>query len=283
MIDLDLMIAETEQVPALPETATRLSSLFSGEEWDLDDVVGAVRLDPVLVGRVLRNANSALSGSAVEIKDVDNAVMRVGTGTVLALAFGATTRSRLSSALPCFGLEKGRIWRHSVATSAAIDCARRKLRGAVPPEASAAAVLHDLGLLPLSAQAGEKVVELLRRAKSEGGRSGRGAELEILGAHHGEVGGLIARRWRLPESMVEAIVHHHSPDDAPSEEGRRLAWFVAFADHVALEIGVGLDDADIVDTDRAEVLERVGLDAEGFEAVCDATRESLDELLALYE
>ena len=38
-------------------------------------------------------------------------------------------------------------------------------------------------------------------------------ENEVFGFHHGEVGSLVAARWKLPRSIVAAIRFHHGPPD----------------------------------------------------------------------
>ena len=54
-------------------------------------------------------------------------------------------------------------------------------------------------------------LELLDRATEEGGRSRLHAESELLGVHHGELGGLIAQHWKLPDGIVRGVTFHHDP------------------------------------------------------------------------
>ncbi len=51
----------------------------------------------------------------------------------------------------------------------------------------------------------------LAAAREQGGESSLQAEIEILGVHHGELGGLIASHWNLPPRVVQGITYHHAP------------------------------------------------------------------------
>ena len=121
---------------------------------------------------------------------------------------------------------------------------------------------------------------MLERARAEGGCNLTQSELEILGVHHGEVGGLIARQWGLPEVIAEAIAFHHVPDEAPTEGGRESAWFVALADVVtqALESDV-LEDFE----PSSSVLMRMGLTVSRFRELAKDVSGRLEEVLARYD
>ena len=56
------------------------------EDWQLEDLVNAVQLDQALTGRLLGAANSVWSGAQAPVVDVEHAIMRLGPGTLLALA-----------------------------------------------------------------------------------------------------------------------------------------------------------------------------------------------------
>ena len=45
-------------------------------------------------------------------------------------------------------------------------------------------------------------------------------EREILGFDHAELGGMLLRKWRFPESLEQAVWRHHAPATADAP----LAW-----------------------------------------------------------
>ena len=56
----------------------------------------------------------------------------------------------------------------------------------------------------------------------------------MIGADHPEVGACLLRRWRIPESIVEAVANHHQPVLKPQPA---LSAIVHVANAVAHEVG----------------------------------------------
>jgi HD-like signal output (HDOD) protein len=42
----------------------------------------------------------------------------------------------------------------------------------------------------------------------------RSAERAVFGVDHADIGGVVAQRWKLPHTIVDAIIHHHEVDPA---------------------------------------------------------------------
>ncbi|MFT7676749.1 MAG: HD-like signal output (HDOD) protein [Planctomycetota bacterium] len=282
MIDLDSVIKSAQGLAPLPESATRLTSLFSDVEWDVEDIAGVVRLDPPLTGRVLGLANSAAVGSQSAIVDVEQGLVRLGPGTVLALALGAGAKSQMAVPLSIYDLCEGQLWRHSVAVALAVDQARVVLRCAAPPEAFAAALLHDIGVLVVGRYVAKEDVDYVHRSQEQDTEGWRvtDAETEILGVHHGEVGGLVAESWGLPRVIVEGIAHHHHPMEAASSKGRQVADLVHLGDVVASRIGEH-DAEETADLD-AGVAERLGVTQESLDELCERVADRFEAVLDCY-
>jgi len=105
------------------------------------------------------------------------------------------------------------------------------------------------------------------------------AEVEVLGVHHGELGGLIARHWNLPERLAEAIAHHHAPE--------KVADVVCDAVHVAniaARLVAGpppLADADVQPSPGA--VERLRLPANFLDRLTAHVGRRLEDVLARYD
>ena len=44
-----------------------------------------------------------------------------------------------------------------------------------------------------------------------------GHEIRVIGMHHADVGAMLAKKWKLPESLVMPIKYHERPTAAPVE------------------------------------------------------------------
>jgi HD-like signal output (HDOD) protein len=283
-IDLSALIAGASELEPLPANVSRLVAAVSREDWSMDDVCAIASLDQGLAARLLRLANAALSGPQHTVHSVQQAVVRVGTSGLLSLAMALSVRPRLRCALPEYGLSEEQLWRHSVAAALAVDCLRTQLSQRVPPEAGSAALLHDLGKLLLARHLDAPTLSALRRARASGGCSEQAAEIELLGVHHGELGGLLAQEWQLPAGIVQGIAYHHAPEQAHGGARERLvALIVHVADVAASELAPDVEPAGAHEARKLDAaLAALALPAERHELVRAALRARLSETLAVY-
>ena len=116
--------------------------------------------------------------------------------------------------------------------------------------------------------------------QTAGGRASPGTEAEALGIDHSHVGRIIAANWKLPAGIANGINFHHRPAEAPDEEGRLLASFVALADAVTYRIGAGCGEGQ--PKLPPDAIQRIGITRESFAELCKATKNQLEETLAVY-
>jgi HD-like signal output (HDOD) protein len=231
-IDTQTLVREATHLAPLPQAALRLIAVLSREDWTPDEVLEIVELDPVLTGKVLGAANSAVSGGVKKILALDEAVRRIGPRAVAGLAVASGVKGRLSAALPQFGLAEGELWRHSVSALLAAELASVHFKLPYSTAGVTAALLHDVGKVLLARLLDPDTLAFLRLAQVEGGATRWQAETEVLSITHGELGALIAAHWGLPEEICGAVRHHHDPRNAP-ESLRRDAALVRLADAAA--------------------------------------------------
>lgn len=282
-IDLDALIAQASHLEPLPASAASLAELLSVEGWELEEVVEVVALDQGLTGKLLGLANSALHGALDRISTVDAAVLRVGAGSVLAIAVGTGVRRQLSGALPAYGLGEGELWERSVAAAVAAELLPTHAARAMPAGLTTAALLHDIGKLLLARHLDPDLQRYLGLARERGGLAEECAEVEILGVNHAELGGLVAQHWNLPPSIVEGISYHHAPQDSFFGESDPLmahgTLLCARVSEWLLEGGEGLPASDAL---LAAARNRLGLTQQGFAELCSEVRLRFDEVRGIF-
>lgn len=265
MIDQDVLISKSLELAPLSPTLVRLAALIAEAEVDLREIIKVISMDPALAGGVMRLANSSLYAGRVEVGTVTDAVMRLGTGTILEMAARVSLKGSMDRGIPEYGLSESMFWSHSCCASLAAECARSMFcRPLVPPEAATAALLHDIGKLSMAQFLSPAVLRVLRSAQDEGGLSEADAELAVLGVGHGELGGLIVQHWRLPESIRNAITFHHTPELG----GGPMSHLINLADHAAVAVTStqpGVDPS----LPGADVLECLQMTEENFSQLCE--------------
>ena len=125
MLDLDSLAQAASNLEPLPASVARLAAAVAVTDPDLNEIIDVIQYDQALTATLLRSANSAASGSLNPVKTVRDAVIRLGTGSVLWLAVQSSARRRLQRAVPEYGLSEGELWRHSVGASLAAAALHR--------------------------------------------------------------------------------------------------------------------------------------------------------------
>lgn len=212
LLDLDTVVQDAWEMEPLPASVSRLAGIVADENSDLADLVEVVTFDQTLTAKLLRAANSSSSASLSPVATVAAAIQRLGSGAVLSFAMATTVHGKMKQAIPEYGLVEGQLWRHSVCSAVVAQLASRALKTNVPGETFTSALLHDIGKLLLARFLDPELLQHLRRAQSEGQVTMIRAETEILGVNHAELGGIMAQRWGLPDSIVRAVHFHHDPD-----------------------------------------------------------------------
>lgn len=227
------LIAGTPELAALPQTTARLLQLVEEPNVEAARLLRVIELDPALTANLLRLCNSAYYGRRREAGTVGEALLVLGTRTVVTLAFATSMGKVLRTDLGGYGLAKDELWCHALAVACGaativVDEGREELRD----RAFTAGLVHDIGKLLL-----DRI--LARGMEWEPLAAGQlewlDVERQVAGFDHAEAGAALANCWRFPEPLVEAIRAHHEP---ASPGPLDLAAAVRAADAVAGAIGV---------------------------------------------
>jgi HD-like signal output (HDOD) protein len=267
MLNRDELVRAAYRLEPLPPSLTRLAGLVASEEPpELQAILDVVSYDPILTGRLLQVANSAYNGGRRPIATTREALIRLGSGTILRLVVGSCAGHLLERAIPEYGLTRGELWQHSTLSALAAEAMSVFCKTPIPPASFTAALLHDLGKLIVATFLSPELRVALDQAIEQGGLERFEAETEILNIHHGEVGGIIAQHWKLPDGIVQGIVHHHTPEHGQDT----ICYATRLADAVANRV-TGKWTAEDLDRGRLEDTKtRLGMTEQGFEGLCDA-------------
>jgi putative nucleotidyltransferase with HDIG domain len=217
-----------EAFPALAESRNRVLRVVRAERSSVGEVVAAVESDVSLVITVLRIANRSAQRKRGKIAGIPEAVEILTPEGVETLA-ARTATFDFFERTPGWDLMPERFRLHAVATQAAADRLARELDYDSRDELLCSALLHDIGKLVLSHAYPGYPSQIHGPARTPEDRLHR--ERLELGVDHALVGGVLARRWALPNRLALAIERHHA-DDADGEAALvRLADMLAHYGH----------------------------------------------------
>jgi putative nucleotidyltransferase with HDIG domain len=211
-----------EKFPALIESRTRVMRAATAETARVGELVEAVEADVALTIAVLRFANR--SRSAGDIGSVPAAVETLKPSGVLAIA-GTSPVFDFFEPNGGWELRPEHFRVHALATQQAAERIGRAIGWPERDELVVAALLHDIGRLVVSKlHPGRRsyfdAASLTPEARLR-------EERDQLGIDHALVGGVLARRWNVPQRIAVAIERHHA------EDADGLAAVVSTADMVA--------------------------------------------------
>jgi putative nucleotidyltransferase with HDIG domain len=212
-----------EAFPALAESRRRVLRLVNQDSGSVSDMVAAIEADVALVIPVMRLANKH-SGGRGKVRTVPEAIEVLTPAGVEAL-IGGTKTFDFFERTPVWDLAPDRFRLHAVATQRAADGLASRLEFPDRDELLISSLLHDIGKLVLVQAYPGFPKQVHQNARTPEQRLH--AERRELGIDHALVGGVLARRWGLPQPLAAAIEHHHS------EEANGEAGLVRLADMLA--------------------------------------------------
>lgn len=275
----DKILDGIDRLEPLPITVQKLLVALNDAEVDFSEITEAIEYDGAITSNILRTANSAAYGGRVRVEHIRDAVVRLGTVTLLDIMLIGHLRS-LRITAPHYSLSENDLWLHGATASLAVKAIIKETLNRKIPEASTiAALIHDIGKLILARYLSTDGPDI-RTLCQEKSISFVEAEKEIFGCNHAEVGGAIARKWSFPEPITEAIEHHH--DLAPAEHNLMLDA-VILANLAANNVGAKAEPDGIgLSPDFAGSNQRIGLTEDGFARVCTQTDAWMQELKQSY-
>lgn len=274
MASPDKLIQQARNLQPLPASTVRLAGLVSSDQVNLDEICEVITFDQPLTLALLRAANSAAHAGASDVSQVYEAVFRLGAARVLALALSVNTGKLLKRHLPAYGLDEGGLWRHSVAAVGAAESIAESAAEDLPPESFTAALLHDVGKLVMGRFMSAMDIETIHRARIEDGLDQLTAESQVLGMHHAELGGEIARHWKLPERIVKGIIYHHAP-----AKGLDLTCDAVY---LANQIAKHVENPKFEPAVNRDVLTRLGLAESQMNKVMTSARSNFESVQVRY-
>jgi HD-like signal output (HDOD) protein/CheY-like chemotaxis protein len=233
--NLERLISQMRTVPSLPTLYAELMKEMRSEDASLDKAGEIIARDPGMSAKILQLVNSAFFGLRRHVASPEEATLYLGIETVKTIVlslqvFSQFDRERVRAC------QLDQLWNHSW-TAGVLSrhiCGAEDADTKLADQAFLGGMLHDIGKLVLAVNLPDQyraAVDLAKRTNIPINE----AEKSMFGASHADVGGFLLGLWGLPDSVVNAVVFHHTPSHSTGEAFTPLA-----AVHVA----------DVLDHDR---------------------------------
>jgi HD-like signal output (HDOD) protein len=197
-------------LPSVPDVAWKVRRLVDRDDTAAGQVANAVSADPALAAKLVRACNSALYRGFSDVRNVREAVTRLGMRTTRQLVTVFSMREVFRSNRPSLQKEMDRLWKHSREVAALCWVLADSVTSIDPEEALLAGLLHDIGVVPILVQAEHHVNLFADQAKLN----------HAIKELRGDVGTAVLENWAFPPAFLDAVRHAEdwawdSPESSP--------------------------------------------------------------------
>ncbi len=230
-------------IPTMPAVVQKINSLIGNPETGTRDIGELVAEDGPLTAKVLRIANSAYYGLASECLTTEHASTILGVNVLKNIVTQVAVINQFANLEAETGFKVSDIWKRASLTAQIASLMSREahnVRILSPEEFYVCGLLHKIGQVVMLDSIGKPYAQLLKRA-ADAGASALATETAALGFNHQDVGAVVAKRWDLPDAVVDAIQYHGAP---LAEIGPRLhVHLITVSSRIARYLIVGENDA----------------------------------------
>lgn len=215
-----------ENILPIPQVALRIIRMIGDDDISFKDIAREIIQDQVLAAKILKLCNSVFLGTKMRVDSVEKGLMRIGQKSLLPLALSVSVKNFLTNSNLGYSLCMGGLFNHSL-VSAYISRKLAEITGKLPTDlAYTAGLLHDIGKVVLDQYMNNAYPLFYRKLQGDNDNL-EDIEKQILGASHTDVGNRLALLWDMPESIRQAILYHHCPGEAESNQDLTHLIYVA--------------------------------------------------------
>lgn len=233
LASLEIRMTRGENLPMLPQAVSTTLRLVDDPNSSQRDLERALEADVAITAKIIRAANSAYYGGH-DINSVGRAISFLGLTAVRSIVVGIAMQQMMAGKTQVRNFDKIGFWKHSLATAVGGRILGKLRMPAKAEELYCAGMIHDIGLIVFERYIPAELDECLAQSKATG-LPLHLTELEMLGYSHAEVGGLLAKKWQMSETIQNAVRWHHEP--AGDTKTYKTSILVAAANALAHEIG----------------------------------------------
>ncbi len=206
------ILMDVSGIPSVPILYNKIKEKMQETDVTIQDIAALIETDVGLSSKILQIVNSSDMGLAHRVTNVAQAASVLGLDNIRNLVLMAEVFQPADEVVMPDNFDIDSLWNHSlkVAKYARTIAENETSDAKIHEDSFTAGLLHDIGQIILANRRPEEFGRAIRESIDEEVPLIE-KELDIIGATHAEIGGLLLELWRLPDPIVEAITFHTSP------------------------------------------------------------------------
>jgi HD-like signal output (HDOD) protein len=274
----ETLVMGSPQLASLPVAVARISTILEREDFRVRDVAEAIGQDPALTARLLKIVNSPYYGLSGRIETITRAVGLVGADVLYGLALTTSVMQGFRKIPTCL-VNMNDFWLNSLYCGVIARLLAREASVLHSERLFVAGLLHRIGALIIYMRLPDKAREILLAAAGDD-RLIPGLEKVRLGFTYAEVGMELAKAWKMPAALQEAIRWHLEPDQA--ENYRLEASLLYLANRLKTVSLLGFPIEDALQAIPDEIAATIRLDEAQIVSALSKATEQLSDTAALF-
>lgn len=234
---LDFLVNDAAEVYSLPILYERLVQTINHPRSSVADITKIITEDAGLSSSILKLANSPMFGYHRNNDSISKAISIIGTQQLRDMAL-AIFVSGVFSDIPDDLIDMTSFWQHSITCGTVARILATYRRDTNVERFFVAGILHDVGQLILCTRAPEVVRKMIVTSKTSGDPHFH-LQRSQLGFDHGDVGGGLLKRWKIPAIITEPVTYHHAPERSRLYPLETSLIHVADVISHAMQVGFG--------------------------------------------
>jgi putative nucleotidyltransferase with HDIG domain len=231
--------------PVMPQVVRDIQEVIKRPASGSDELAKVIEIDPVISLRLISVANSPIYRGVIEIRNVKNAIPRLGLKETLNLVIAIANKGLYETDKVQYKILMDKLWGHSLACAYGAKLIAQNLKLEDPENFFLMGLTHDIGkILLLKAFAG---VSKQKRLNMD-------AIMANIQEAHISLGSLLVKRWGFDDKFIDVITHHE--DTNFSEDAPQEILVVHLANMLTRILGFSLfeEEVDFTELQSAQIL-----------------------------
>ncbi|BHH84157.1 HDOD domain-containing protein [Desulforhopalus sp. 52FAK] len=217
----------------LPSVVVTVNKLINDSESTMKDFEDVIKMDPVMVARLLQLVNSPFYGLTQTVDSIGRAVAFLGMKNLHNLVVIDALQTIFVAPQQAKGFSKKKLWHHSAAVSICSKMVAERIFGVNGDDAFLCGILHDFGLLIEEQIEPEAFEQICSSCNSTANLPV--FEDEALKTNHCELGYLMTHNWNMSVVIQEAIRDHHLISEEMKPDS--LAGIIQISEYITGQLG----------------------------------------------
>jgi HD-like signal output (HDOD) protein len=278
MIKLENVIEQIEEFPTLPTIYTQLLEVMANPRSTVADVANIISQDISSSTKILKHVNSPFYHIQGEIDTISQAIFYIGFNEVKNLVITLSVLDIFNEKHSDSKFNIVDLWKHSIAVGVITRIIGQLIGIKNIENYFLSGVIHDIGKLFFLKTMKKEYTTVVDYVADKNVVI-QNAEEKIFGFDHMLTGGLLAKKWKLPQTITNSIVNHNT--GRVKDQADIQVSCVHLANIIARIMEFGFPGDDLVPQPNKEIWNFLNIDPATYPQILTKITDNYEQSLSI--